>query len=125
MGNWEGVLYFPQPNSKSAPYFSFVVPKNPFEGEKVQMIWAKSPDELQRLESSVGMEYNIIRKGDTERFFRMKQEYDADLGMNSREFMGDMVRKGTASPFIPKTNAEELIRDIVGHYKQASDRQLS
>jgi len=124
MGNWEGVLYFPQPNSKSAPYFSFVVPKNPFEGEKVQMIWAKSPDELQRLESSVGMEYNIIRKGDTERFFRMKQEYDADLGMNSREFMGDMVRKGTASPFIPKTNAEELIQDIVGHYKQASDRQV-
>lgn len=124
MGDWRGVLYFPQPSSKSAPYFSFVVPKNPFEGEKVQMIWARSSDELQRLESSVGMEFNIIRKDDTDKFYKMMKEYDSDLGMNSREFMGDMVRKGTASPFIPKTNADELIQEIVGHYKQASDRQI-
>lgn len=124
MGDWRGVLYFPQPNSKSSPYFSFVVPKNPFEGEKVQMIWARSPDELQKLESSVGMEYNIIRKDDTDKYYKMMKEYDSDLGMNSREFLGEMQRKGTASPFIPKTNIDELIQETIGHYKQASDRQI-
>lgn len=124
MGNWEGVVYFPQPSSKSYPYFSFVIPKNPFEQDKVQMIWARSAEELQKLESTVGNEFKLIRKDDTEKYYKMMQQYDADRGMNSRDFISEMRRTGTAAPFIPDTNTEELVQEIISHYKQASDKQI-
>ena len=124
MGSYEGVVYFPQPSSKNFPYFSFVVPKNPWLEEKTQMIWASTPEELARLEGSVPLEYRIIRKDDTEKFHKMMKDYDADRGMNSREIMSDIYRTGTAAPFIPKTNAQEVLQDILDHYKIVSDKQI-
>ncbi|MFK5283693.1 hypothetical protein ACI3PL_29370, partial [Lacticaseibacillus paracasei] len=51
--SYGGIVYFPQPDPKKFPFFSFVVPKNPREGEKVQMIWAASADDLAHQEKLV------------------------------------------------------------------------
>ena len=124
IGDWQDVVYFPQPTSKEFPYFSFVKPKNPWAGEQTQMLWARSAEELQKLEAAVPHEYNIYRKADTDEFYRIRKEYDADLGMNSRSIISDMRRKGVAAPFIPETNGQELFEQILGHYKQQGQRQL-
>lgn len=124
IGDWQDVVYFPQPSSKEFPYFSFVKPKNPWSGEQTQMLWAHSAEELQKLEAAVPHEYNLYRKADTDEFFRIRKEYDADLGMNSRSIISDMRRKGTAAPFIPETNGQELFEQILAHYKQQGQRQL-
>ena len=124
MGDYEGVVYFPQPSSKEFPYFSFVKPKNPFEGEHTQMIWARSPEELTRLEASVPYEYTILRKADTDAYFKAMKEYDADLGMTSRGVMTDLQRKGIAAPYTPKTNGQELFEEILDHYKKQGERQI-
>lgn len=124
MGNYSDVVYFPQPSSKNFPYFSFVVPKNPWSQDQVQMVWARSPEELSKLETSIPMEYRIIRKDDTENFHKMMKDYDADRGMNSRDISSEMQRTGVAAPFIPKTNAQEIFQEILDHYKQLSDKQI-
>lgn len=124
MGDWQDVVYFPQPTSKEFPYFSFVKPKNPWSGEQTQMIWAHSAEELQKLEAAVPHEYNLYRKADTDEFFRIRNEYDADLGLTSRSIISDLRRKGVAAPFIPETNGQELFEQILAHYKQQGQRQL-
>jgi len=124
MGNWDNVVYFPQPSSKEFPYFSFVRPKNPWEGEHTQMIWARSAEELAELEAKVPHEYTVLRKSDTDAYYKALKEYDADLGMNSREIMSELQRKGVAAPFIPETNGQTLFEDILSHYKRVSDKQI-
>lgn len=124
MGNYDGVVYFPQPSSKEFPYFSFVKPKNPFSQEQTQMIWARTPGDLQRLEATIPSEYMVLRKSDTDAFFKARKEYDADLGMNSREVISDLQRTGVAAPFIPKTDTRELFEEILGHYRTQNDRQI-
>lgn len=124
MGNWDGVVYFPQPSSKTHPYFTFVIPKNPWQQEQVSMIWARTPEELKTLESSVPLSYRLVNKGDTEAFYKAQKLYDVERGMNSRDFISEMRRTGTAAPFIPKTDAAELIEDTISHYKQVGDKQI-
>lgn len=124
MGNWEGAVYFPQPSSKTHPYFTFVVPKNPWQQEQVSMIWARTPEELKTLESSVPQSYRLINKGDTEAYYKAQKTYDIERGMNSRDFISEMQRTGVAAPFIPKTDVAELIQDTIAHYKQVGDKQI-
>lgn len=120
MGNYEDRVYFPQPDSSRYTHFSFVVPKNPEVGQAPQMIWAKDAQGLADLESKVPREYEIIRKGETERFHKVKGDYDSSLGMNSLQTHSELQRTGAAGAFFPRTNPTELVTDMMEfRYKQA------
>lgn len=124
IGNYGGDLYFPQPDSKKFPFFSIVVPKNPMEGEKSQMLWAATAEELSRLESKVPMQYSILRKTDTERYYKALKDYDYELGFNSSQVAEDLKRSGAASSFFPRTDAPQLMQEMLDWRYRISDRQV-
>lgn len=119
-----GELYFPQPDSRKFPYFSMVVPKNPAENEKVQMLWAASPQELANLESKVPADYSILRKADTETFHKAVRDYDYDLGFHSGQMQTELKRSGVAAPFFPKTEPQVLLQEMLDWKHRMSDMNV-
>lgn len=124
IGSFGGELYFPQPDTRKFPFFSMVVAKNPAEGQKAQMIWAHSAEELATLESKVPMEYSILRKADTDRYYKAMKEYDYELGFNSGQILEDLKRTGAASSFFVKTDPQQLMQEMLDWRHRISDRHV-
>jgi hypothetical protein len=120
--NYGGVIHFPQPSSKQFPFFSLVVPKNKMAGEQTQMLWASSADDLANLESKVPAEYAILRKSDTEEYYKALKEYDYDLGFHGTELRHELQRKGVAAPFFPKSDPNQLMQEMLEWRYRLSDK---
>lgn len=123
-GNFGGEIYFPQPDSRKFPFFSMVVPKNPAEAEKVQMLWAATADDLANLESKVPAHYSILRKADTDRYHKAVRDYDYELGFSAGQMSTELKRTGAAAPFIPKTDPQQLLQEMLEWKHRMSDMQV-
>jgi len=104
-----GVFHLPGPDPKKFPYFSFVVDNSVTGTGHVSMLHARSAEELAQLESQVpvGNGLQIVRKQDTEQFFKARQMYNYDLGLNENYINSALRRRGIA-PYFPKYDINEF-----------------
>lgn len=124
VGSFGRELYFPQPDTRKFKFFSMVVPKNPAEGEKVQMLWAATAEDLANLESKVPADYSVLRKADTDRYHKAIRDYDYELGFSGQQMRADMQRSGAAAPFFPKTDPQTLLQEMLDWRHRMSDMQV-
>lgn len=108
-----GTLYFPGVDPKEFPYHAFVVDPSVTNTGQTRMIWARSQAELELLAKKVPSDFNVLYKGDTEAYFKARQSYDYNLGINQNYMDSALKKSGVAAPFFPQTDGVKLVQDLV------------
>jgi hypothetical protein len=116
----QGLIYVPPINTVKYPYHAFVRTKEMIGvPSDVSMITAKSEEQLRDLTSKLGNDYDVFFKGDTDKYFKAKGEYDYQMTLNESRVNSDLARRGILADFLPETRAENVLGDwLEWHAKQ-------
>lgn len=125
--HWDrDALYLPPIDTKKVPYFAFVreAEGKAFSTSEVAMITARTPDELQRLASSVGTDFQVIYKGDTEAYHKALGDYDYTRALNRPTLDPFLRKKGVLGDFLPSLDPKAAVEDFV-QYHTRKEQQLT
>lgn len=120
------VVYAPPINTQKYPYFAFVKIKEGhlLADSDVGMITAKNAEELAKLTNTVDKEkFDVFFKENTERYFKVKNEYDAQLSLNEPRVNSMMNRTGKLNDFYYEVRPENVLEDFIT-YSQNADAAL-
>jgi hypothetical protein len=120
------VIYAPPIDTTLYPHFAFVKIKQGHVagGSDVGMITAKDPEQLSKLINGVDREkYDVFTKGETEEFYRVKNEYDAQLTFNEPRVDSNLRREGKLGDFFYETRPQNVMEDFI-RYSQHADSAL-
>lgn len=120
MDHMPGQIYVPPVNTVKYPYHAFVRTKEQLGlASDVTMITAKSEEQLREMAAKVSNDYDVFYKSDTDKYFKIKGQYDYDMTLNSARVQSDLARKGVMADFFPETRAENVLGDwLEWHAKQ-------
>jgi hypothetical protein len=120
------VIYAPPINTQKFPYFAFVkIKEGHIAGNSdVGMITARSSEELQKLSQEIDTnKYDVFFKKDTEQFYRIKNEYDAQLTLNEPRVDSTLRKQGKLGDFFYEVRPENVLEDFIT-YSQNADAAL-
>ena len=119
-------LYVPPIDTKKVPYFAFVRQKEgaAFSTSEVAMITARTPDELQQLASSVGNDYDVIFKGDTELYHKALGDYEYTRALNQPTLDPFLRKQGRLGDFLPSLDGKAAMEDFI-QYHTRKEQQLT
>ena len=114
--------YYPiRPSPKDYPYVAFVKDDRVTGAGHTSMIHANSERELQELINRVPPEYRVVTRTDAERFKQVTGEYDFARSLNENYIDSDLKRRGIAGSFLPKTDPQRIVDDILNHHMRQED----
>lgn len=119
-------IYAPPINTQKYPYFAFVKVKagHIASNSDVGMVTARSPEELSKLTREVDAEkYDVFFKKDTEQFFKVKNEYDAQLSLNEPRVDSNLRKAGKLGDHFYEVRPENVLEDFI-QYSQNADSAL-
>ena len=115
-------VYVPPVDTKRYPFFAFVVAKERIgAATDLAMITAKDAEQLRKLASQVGDDFEVVFKEDTKKFFKAKGQYDYQLQINESSVNSALQKKGILGDFFPETRGENVLEDYVRWHGNASD----
>lgn len=117
-------LYFAPADTSRFQHFAFIVDKQGVFGasdsSKVGAVFGDSLDQFERNLARIDTSrYEIVRKGDTERFHQAKGDYDYSLAMNDNTTSAYLKRVGVLADYYPKLNGKELIERQLEYYRKS------
>jgi hypothetical protein len=114
------VVYIPPVDTGRYPYFAFVRKKPEMLGtsSEVSMITARTEQELHGLVTKVPDDYEVIFKENTERFHRIKGDYDYSLTIKEPTVDSTLQRRGILGDFFPETKAENVLEDYINWHQR-------
>lgn len=119
----DAVIYAPPINTVKYPYHAFVRTKEKLGlASDVSMITAKSEEQLRELAARVGDDYDVFFKGDQEKYFKAKGEYDYALTLNEGRVNSDLARKGVLADFFPETRLENVMTDWLEWHAKSEEK---
>lgn len=125
--HWDAdALYLPPIDTRKVPFFAFVreVEGKAFGTSEVAMITARNPEELQRLTSAVGKEYQVIFKADTEAYHKAAGDYEYTRALNQPTLDPFLRKQGKLGDFLPSLDAKGVVEDFVVHHTR-KEQQLT
>lgn len=106
------VVYAPPINTVKYPYHAFVKTKQKLGlASDVGMITAKSEDQLRTLAASIGDDFDVFFKQDTENYFKIKGEYDYQMTLHESAVQSELARRGKLADAFPETRFENINED--------------
>lgn len=120
-----GTIYFPPIDTTYFQHFVFVRPiqGKAFGTSEVSMIFGRDAAELSKRISSVDTQnFEVIPKGNTEKYFKAKDAYDFDLTINEPRINSELRKSGALNNFQPEVRAENLIEDYLRWHQNQSGR---
>jgi len=114
-------VYVPPVDTTRYPYFAFVKQRAGMLGgsSEVSMITARTEKELHTLVGKVPQDYEVFFKENTERFHKIKGDYDYALTIKEPSIDSTLQRRGILGDFFPETRAENVLDDfITWHQRQ-------
>ena len=116
-------LYFAPADTSRFQHFAFVIDKQGIFGasdsSKVGAVFGESLDQFERNLARIDTSrYEIVRKGDAERFHQAKGDYDYSLAMNDNTTNAYLKRVGVLAEYYPKLNGKELIERQLEYYRK-------
>ncbi len=120
------VIYAPPINTAKYPYFAFVKIKQAHIGANSDagMITARSQEELSKLTQQIDADkYDVFFKKDTEQYYKVKQEYDAQLALNEPRVDSTLRKEGKLGDFFYEVRPENVLEDFIT-YSQSADSAL-
>lgn len=123
----DGVIYAPPVNTRTTPFFAFVQEnKKAFPGRSsVSMITARDAAELEKYINAIQTHHpdlTILRKGDTVDYFRAKQQYDFQSGMNAIDMNGELQKLGVYRDFAPTMEPRAVVQEFYDFVVKRSDQ---
>jgi hypothetical protein len=117
------VVYAPPINTVKYPFHAFVKTK-PRMGlaTDVGMITAKSEESLRAQAASLGDDFDIFYKQDTENYFKIKGEYDYSLSMNESAVNSELARRGKLADMLPETRFENINEDWLQWHSRQEEK---
>jgi len=112
-----------RPNPNDYTHIAFVKDSAVTGSGHTSMIYADSAENLQKLTSLVPTDgtLSVIRKGETEDFFKAQGEYSYDQSLNSNYIDSQLKSNGVASNYFTKTDPQKIINDIMQQHLRADD----
>ncbi len=116
----ERAVYVPPVDTGRYPYFAFVRQKPEMLGtsSEVSMITARSEQELHTLVTKVPDNYEVVFKENTERFHKIKGDYDYSLTIKEPTVDSTLQRRGVLGDFFPETKAENVLEDYINWHQR-------
>ena len=115
------VVYVPPVDTARYPYFAFVRQKEGMLGgsSEVSVITARTEKELHDLTTKVPSEqYDVIFKENTERFHKIKGDYDYQLSIKEPTIDSSLQKRGVYGDFFPETRAENVLDDFINWHQR-------
>lgn len=117
-------IYFPPADTSRFQHFAFIRDKQGIFGSsdssKIGAVFGDSLDQFERNLARIDTSrYEIIRKGDVEKFHEAKGTYDYSLAMNDNTTDAYLKRTGVLAEYYPKLNGKELIERQLEYYRKS------
>lgn len=117
------VVYAPPINTVRYPYHAFVKTKPKLGlASDVGMITAKSEDQLRTLAASVGDDFDVFFKQDTDNYFKIKGEYDYQMTLHESAVQSELSRRGKLGDAFPETRFENINEDWLQWHSRQEEK---
>lgn len=117
------VVYAPPINTVKYPFHAFVKTKGKMGlGTDVGMLTAKSEESLRAQAASLGDDFDIFYKQDTENYFKIKGEYDYSMSMNESAVNSELSRRGKLADMLPETRFENINEDWLQWHSRQEEK---
>jgi len=110
-----------RPDLKQYPFFFFVKDPQVTGSGHMSMVHAASEKELAALRARVPENYEVILKGDSEDFYKARQEYEFNRSLHENYIDTDLKNNGVMSNFFPKSDSGRIVDDIIQQHYRESD----
>jgi len=124
--NWDPeVVYAPPIDTARFPFFAFVKVRDGHVASTsdVGMLTARSAEELSKLAREVPSEYEVFFKKDTEQYFKVKNQYDAQMSLNEPRVDSMLRKQGKLGDLFYEVRPENVMEDFI-RYSENADRAL-
>lgn len=106
------IVYAPPVDTVRYPYHAIVKTKaQPGLATDSSMIVAKSEEELRAKVATLGDDYDVFYKKDTDNYFKIRGEYEYGNAINEARVNSDLARRGVLDGFLPETRFENVMTD--------------
>lgn len=115
------VIYAPSVDTARYPFFAFIR-KNPETlggSSEVSMITARTDKELRELTGRVPDGYTVQFKENTEKYFKIKGDYDYALTLKEPTIDATLQRRGVLGDFFPEVRPENVLDDYINWHQRA------
>ena len=117
------VVYAPPINTVKYQYHAFVKTKPKLGvGTDVGMITAKSEQQLRELANSVGDDFDVFFKQDTDNYFKIKGEYDYQMTLHESAVQSELARRGKLADAFPETRFENINEDWLQWHSRQEEK---
>jgi hypothetical protein len=118
-------IYAPPIDTQRYPHFAFIKIKQGHiaSNSDVGMITARSAEELNKLSKEVPDQFDVYYKADTEQYYKIKDEYDAQMSMNEPRVNSMMHKRGKLFDAFYEVRPENVMEDYV-RFSQNADTAL-
>lgn len=117
------VVYAPPVDTVRYPFHAIVKTKQiPGLATDHSMIVARSEEELRAKVASLGDDYDVFYKKDTENYFKIKGEYDYGNTISEARVNSDLARRGVLDGFLPETRFENVMTDWLKWHGRQDER---
>lgn len=119
------VVYAPPIDTTYFKHFAFVRPVEgkAFGTSEVSMVFGRDAAELsKRIHMVDAKNFDVITKGDTEKWFKAKGDYDFDLTINEPRINSELHKSGVLNNAFPEMRAENLVEDYLRWHQNQTSR---
>jgi len=119
----EPVVYAPPINTVRYPHHAFVRTKEKLGlSTDVGMVTAKNAEQLRELTNSLGDDFDVFFKADTDNYFKIKGEYDYQSTLNESGVNSELARRGKLADVFPETRFENVNEDWLQWHNRQEEK---
>lgn len=117
------VVYAPPINTVKYPFHAFIKNKEKLGlSSDVGMITAKNAEQLREQVESLGGDFDVFYKADTDAYFKIKGEYDYQMTLNESGINSELARRGKLTDLVPETRFENINEDWLQWHNRQEEK---